>query len=146
MQIWTFYNFSPKCKYMFHVKHKANVPLYAFYFYLYQCFSVRFTPYLRSVLFYLFSVLFFCFCVKTSVFVANKTLVFSDLYVYARVSCRGVPFLATLPPTPLFSKIFFIFFFTPPSPDHQTNYVNILEISKFQTFGFSTEFLCKIRK
>ena len=69
---------------------------------------------------------YFChFCPKTSVFVANKTLIFSSLYLY-RVIYTPPPVFGTRRVGQLSSEIFYFFIFC--------------KILRFFQFGFSTEF------
>lgn len=69
-----------------------------------------------------------CFCPKTSVFVANKTLIFSDLYLY-RVIYTPPPVLGTRRVGQLSSEIFYFFIF-----------YFFCKILRFYQFSFSTEF------
>ena len=72
--------------------------------------------------------LFWCFCLKTSVFVANKTLIFSDLRLY-RANYTLPPTFGTRRVGQLSSEnfLFFLFFY-------------FCKILWFCQFRFSTEF------
>lgn len=69
-----------------------------------------------------------CFCRKTSLFVANKTLIFSDLCLYRVIYTPPPPFLALagwVSSRPKFFIFYFLFF---------------CKILRFLKFRFSTEF------
>ena len=71
----------------------------------------------------------FCrFCGYTSVFVANKTLIFSDLPLYRAICTPPHPFLALAEWVSTHPKIFYFLFFI------------FVKYSDFFKFRFSTEF------
>ena len=69
------------------------------------------------------------FCLKTSVFVANKTLIFSDLWLYRANYTPPPPLLALAVWVSYLPKIFYFLFFI------------FCKILWFCQFSFSTEFL-----
>ena len=72
--------------------------------------------------------LFWCFCLKTSVFVANKTLIFSDLRLYRANHTPHPHFWHSQGGSALFRKFFIFLFFI------------FCKILWFCLFRFSTEF------
>lgn len=75
-----------------------------------------------------------CFCLKTSVFVADKVLIFSDLSLYRANCTPPPPFLALAGWVSSLPKIFYFFIF-----------LFFCKILWFCQFRFSTEFWAFLR-